>query len=480
MKKIYYLLLLVLGVVFFSCSEEASEQQLNRKMVKLTKNEVLSVAYYDPKELSESDIFSIVQSFIIADDHAVTRNTATSFKITKKTYINKEGEFDNIEKATRSVNENDDITSTICEVEFKNGHDNGLAVVAANAKLPSVIAFIPNRGSNTTMELSGSNELLHASKASYLYKAIKTKELVDSLRQPTFKKISKELEIPIDEISYEKIKNNIILTDASSSTRTTAVSGQPAGVQKLPSSIAPLIKTNWGQDSPYNGFFYVNNRIDWVRTENNGMTMEAVPVGCVNVALAQIMGYTHLKRNNLQFTIPGSNVTYTPDLARMTATALIDDPKMSGTGYMQTQYLMLNLYEMNKTTSKKDWDGAVVSSEVSEENMLNTMNKYFKYNAKDVFFGDLVWASLRNGNPVLMLTSNHAFIISGILITEMAIKTRELVKTSDVYWHANFGWADKNTGYYQLDQNANTYFEAGGVKGWCYKMNSINNIRQKI
>ena len=33
---------------------------------------------------------------------------------------------------------------------------------------------------------------------------------------------------------------------------------------------------------------------------------------------------------------------------------------------------MLNFYNMNKTTSKKDWDGAVLESGVSEENMLNT------------------------------------------------------------------------------------------------------------
>ena len=97
------------------------------------------------------------------------------------------------------------------------------------------------------MERSGANELLHASKASYLYKAIKTRELVDSLRQPTLEKISKELEIPINEITYEKIENNIVLTDAAT-TRTTAVPSQPAGIEKLNSSIDPMVKTNWGQE----------------------------------------------------------------------------------------------------------------------------------------------------------------------------------------------------------------------------------------
>ena len=59
------------------------------------------------------------------------------------------------------------------------------------------------------MQLSGANELLYAAKASYLYKAIKTKELVDSLKQPTLEKISKKLNIPINEINYQKIQDNI-------------------------------------------------------------------------------------------------------------------------------------------------------------------------------------------------------------------------------------------------------------------------------
>ena len=137
----------------------------------------------------------------------MTRNTATSFKITKRTFINEDGEFDSQEVKTKAIDIENDIISEICEVEFNNGVTKGLAIVATNAKLPSIIAFIPNKGGEKVMERSGANELLHASKASYLYKAIKTRELVDSLRQPTLEKISKELEIPINEITYEKIEN---------------------------------------------------------------------------------------------------------------------------------------------------------------------------------------------------------------------------------------------------------------------------------
>ena len=74
-------------------------------------------------------------------------------------------------------------------------------------------------------------------------------------------------------------------------------------------------------------------------------------------------------------------------------------------GKLKCKFNTLCSTSMNKTTSKKDWDGAVLESGVSEENMLNTMNKFFKYNPKAPFDGDQVWASLRNNNPVLMLTN---------------------------------------------------------------------------
>ena len=55
------------------------------------------------------------------------------------------GEFQNKEIASRTALPEDDIIPEICEVEFQNDTVNGLAVVATNAELPSIIAFIPNK-----------------------------------------------------------------------------------------------------------------------------------------------------------------------------------------------------------------------------------------------------------------------------------------------------------------------------------------------
>ena len=78
--------------------------------------------------------------------------------------------------------------------------------------------------------------------------------------------------------------------------------------------------------------------------------MDALPVGCVNVALAQIMDIL-IKNTPLTFTLPNSTMTYMPNFIKMTQKASIND--LQGQAQMQVQYLMLNFYNMNKTTSKK-------------------------------------------------------------------------------------------------------------------------------
>lgn len=487
MKTKFYFLCVIVGLsVLHSCSNEITEDSLSQKKIKLTQEEVFSISYDDSKDinLDEETIFNMVSAFANAQNDATTRTNVTSFKIAKESFINKEGEFDKQEQATRAIS-NDDVTSKICEVEFNNGSSQGRAIVSANANFPSIIAFIPKCSNNKMMERTGANELLHASKASYLYNTIKKKELVDSLKLPTLNKISKELNLPLEEINYLKLKNNIVITDTKNETRATPIQLGDIKVQIYGSSIRPMVLTNWGQDYPYNGWFVnseAKNLQDWVRTDNGGKNFTSVPAGCVNIAMAQMMTHTH-RYTPITFPIPrqkGNPMdpgTFNPTWYFMTRTPKLDDP--GAQGVTEAQYIILDLYLENHTKSKKDWDKAVISSEVTQENMMKTMSKYFNYKPIADFNGDWAWAALREKNLVLMLTSNHVFIISGILLTQMDIKTRELVKTNDIYWHANFGWANECTGYYKLDSNANTYFDIEGIKEWAHKMQYINNISAK-
>ena len=83
--KIIPLSLFFAGITLFSCSNESTNNlSTNSQKVKLNKNEVLSIAYDDAKELTDKDIFNMVSSFANMNNNGVSRSTSASFKITKR------------------------------------------------------------------------------------------------------------------------------------------------------------------------------------------------------------------------------------------------------------------------------------------------------------------------------------------------------------------------------------------------------------
>ena len=477
MKKQVLFIVVLAITMLYACSKNGENNDLSGKRIELTPDELTSLAFASPRELDEKEVLFFVESFTnVSESDITTRSVPGSFNIIKKTYINQTGEHDELSIATRS-GDLSTVTAPIYEVGFKTVRGNGMAVVSGDARFPSVIAYIPKIGDETMMEQSGAADLLRASKASYLYNLIKAKEVADSLKQKTMQKISEGLDIPENEISYEKVEDYIVVRDGAT-TKTTAVQTYPPGVTKRPTSIAPMVKTNWGQDDPFNMWFFVDNLQDWVRVvaPNGSVTKEFknVPVGCVNVAQGQMMTYT--KPTFINVTDGAVGV---PDWAGMEKYPTLTEAGMPSYLEVHVGNLLKYLYKLNKTTSDKDWDGAVIGSSVKEADMLRTMSMFFNYDAKKKFDGDAALLALKNKRLILMLTNDHVFIISGILITSLKPQTRVLVQTNDVYWHANFGWSNECTGYYQLNKQAQVYFEAGSVNQWDYQMDFLNNIRNK-
>ena len=159
MKKHFYFLCAIASLfTIYSCTNDVSEDFISQKKVKLTQDEVFSISYDETKDLEEKTLFNMVSAFANLQNGTTTRSNATSFKIVKESFINKEGEFKKQEQATRAIN-NDDITSKICEIEFSNGSSIGRAIVSANANFPALIAFIPKCCSEKMMEQTGASKL---------------------------------------------------------------------------------------------------------------------------------------------------------------------------------------------------------------------------------------------------------------------------------------------------------------------------------
>lgn len=473
MKKI--IILLIACTMMASCtkSDEDTPVSLDPNKVQLTSDEVTSLSFYNNEELDEAEIFWLVNEFNNAQNKGKqTRAGATNFKINHKTYINPEGEFTQKNAATRAGEGNEELTSPIVEVQFSRGNDLGLALVSADTRKPGIIAFIPKQGSEYAMKQTGADKLLKISKASYLYELIKVKEIAESNRESMLEKVSSKLGIPASEISYENIKDKIELVDPE--TRATPVQRLPPGVNYDPDlTIDPKIKVNWGQEEPFNAMFYTEgDKLYGLVRKASGDGYGYFPVGCVNVAIGQIMTFTKPLLSIPMGGIPGY-VNWGPMISNPTTA----NPLHQGGSFNDLAYLMLFLYKTNKTdSSPTDWAGYHYVSNVTEENMLATMSKYFKYDPKRIFLNDPAWKALRDNHVIMGLTSDHVFIIDGLLVANTITQTRQLVKEHDTYWHANFGWSDEYTGFYKVNSDAHTHFEAGSQDFWETTLEYISNI----
>lgn len=477
MKKIITFLLIACAVMV-SCTKsgEEAQTQIDPNKVQLTPDEVTSLSFYNDQELSDAEVIWLVAEFNNAQNKGrKTRSETSDYKINRKTYINPEGEFSQKAVATRAGNGSDELTSPIVEVQFHNNNEKGLAFVSADARKPGIIAFIPKMGSEYTMKQSGAEELLKISKASYLYELTKVKEIADANRETMLAKINSKLGIPMQEINYDKVKDKIELVDPV--TRATPVQRLPPGVNYDPDlTIDPKIKVNWGQEEPFNSMFYTKgDKLYGLVRKASGDGYGYFPVGCVNVAIGQILTFT-----KPLMSIPMGNISGYVNWEPMISNPTTSNPIHQGGAFNDLAYLLLYLYTINDTdSSATDWQGYHYVSNVSEENMIKTMNRYFRFDPKRIFLNDPAWKALRDNRVILGLTSDHAFIIDGLLVANTVTQTRQLVKEHDTYWHANFGWSDEYTGFYKVESDAHTHFEAGGQDFWETTLEYMNNIRGK-
>ncbi len=94
MRKLFYFLCTIASLfTIHSCTNDVSEDFISQKKIKLTQNEVLSISYDETKDLEEKTLFNMVNAFANLQNGTTTRSNATSFKIVKESFINKEGEW---------------------------------------------------------------------------------------------------------------------------------------------------------------------------------------------------------------------------------------------------------------------------------------------------------------------------------------------------------------------------------------------------
>lgn len=219
-------------------------------------------------------------------------------------------------------------------------------------------------------------------------------------------------------------------------------------------AVAPLLKTTWDQNSPYNMY---TPSIDGTKT----------PTGCVATAMAQIMkfwNYPDTGAGSSTITLPGSQGTATMNFAS-TSFKWNDMLNSYAGSYTQTQAqavatLMKACGYAVKMKYTKESSGAAAI------NAAYALIHNFKYNANLQYWqrsyipatqwSEMIYNELAQGRPVLYGGSStsvgHEFVCDGY--------------DGNGYFHFNWGWNGMSDGYFALDiLNPSALGTGGGLGG---------------
>ncbi len=211
--------------------------------------------------------------------------------------------------------------------------------------------------------------------------------------------------------------------------------------------VQPLLKTRWGDDPPYNLYTPVMEE---------GETSQHCAVGCVAIAMAQVMNY-HQWPREATTTIPGYTYTvpnyYEDTLEELPSTTFQWDKMLleysedtPGTEGQQQAVAELMQYCGHSVKMKYGVWGSVSYLEYA----VCALRRYFNY-SKSIYTAyrpdytidewmKLIWNELIHQRPVIMggesTSGAHAFILDGY--------------DGNGLFHVNWGWNGKNNGYYAV------------------------------
>ena len=209
-------------------------------------------------------------------------------------------------------------------------------------------------------------------------------------------------------------------------------------VQRMP--VAPLLKSNWNQDEPYNNLCPIDPS-----------TSQRCVTGCIATAMAQVVNYHKVPHQTIApipaYTTYSKNISM-PQIGITTIdwTNMLDVYGSDATEAEQTAVATLMLLcgqgtEMDYTSDQSG------SSSIP---MVTTLRNYLGFDASTRILNrsdysadqwdDLLYHELSQGRPVLYTGvssgGGHAFVIDGY--------------SADGLFHVNWGWGGKSDGYYRI------------------------------
>ena len=236
-----------------------------------------------------------------------------------------------------------------------------------------------------------------------------------------------------------------------------------ADYKKEWTSVAPLLKTHWHQDYPYNMLAPVKQGVGRCLT------------GCVATAGSQVTYYFH-KDNPTELAYDTPTYSYgTPITVSLPKGTSIDWNlmKLSGTGTAQQDSAVAKLmYALGTSAWLTYGDGDGTATSGHNDKMAEAMKGHFKlnysYKAKSSStqqaWEELIYKNLATRRPMLYSGAKedggHSVCLDGY-------------QASTGLYHFNFGWGGQGDGYYTVD-------DATGMNGFNTYQDLVYNITPQV
>lgn len=507
LKNKYLTFILIVPFLLLSCTDAGIVSDINNARIEnnkivLTPEEFVSIAYDNPKELTEEEIGNVVADFqntINVGKEFVTRNSEVSkISIRKKLYITGN---DNIVKTitkSRSITSKE-LTVPIFEVELSSYNGGkSLAVVCGDERMPEVLFYTENYCPNSEID-NGMRYLLELSKKNILSDIQQIEHIKSAHRDSTLYKIARQWNIPKEKVSYLTIKDRIVTTDEITTRNDNP--GNPIGGVNRPDLyvvgyVNPMSKVVWSQGVPYKSAMPKMMIFDG----NAGEFKGNIPVGCANVAIGMIfsiikpdMFLDNNQKVDWDYVTSFSyiNDNSPQDLIDMISGLLaqIATGTMSVPGYEEKELIDID-------TESKYKKKVVTQTETTPVNLVNYLRTMANFSGDEnyKFNGSQAKQSLFERKPVLLSgqgykvdsignikekAGGHAWLIDGVVITRHPRRAGYYH-----YWSVNIGWGKGSKSYFRTSndlQNCDVIFNttSGNRAYYTQEMTMQYNITKK-
>ncbi|MEG2365719.1 MAG: hypothetical protein RSB29_03070 [Alistipes sp.] len=265
MRKITVPFLIFSLIFITACTKDSNEnaegnsEPFSNAKITLSTGEWMSIAYDNAKEISEGDIRIILDNFLKQEYVAPKYQTRTGIDISSFNQTKKYGLAEKMAiVATRSGEVPIyDIDCTISEYEFELGGEKYRAVISTDERYPKVLALMKVEESTETNftgycenmpEQDASLTMLNLSYEAVYRHLFEIEAIKDSLRDETLLKISRELNEPIENISFDSVKDDICVSDNDASfTRANSIDFP---TDQVLSGCFPILEVSWYTGNP--------------------------------------------------------------------------------------------------------------------------------------------------------------------------------------------------------------------------------------